>query len=137
MSRNEDSGHYPHIVMQALRDLDDAVTAHPRRYLPHAVAAAGLLYALIGSGWWLYSIFTFTYADASDRAQAMLMCAWSALPLLLVFRGTAPRLVGLLVLVSALLQFALFRGNWGLELAYLPLVLVGLLLLLFGQGRRR
>lgn len=115
-----------------LRRVDGSDTG-PHRSVPHGVALVGLVYATLGGAAWLSSALTFAYADAGTRVAALVLLPWSALPLLLVLRGSSPRPVGSLVLAAALAQFAIARGSWGLELAYLPLALVGVVLLLLGR----
>lgn len=113
-------------VIGALRRLDEAVLASPVRYTSHALAALGLLYALVGAG---LVLLPASVLEPGDGGALLLLFPWSALPLARVLAGGRPRRVGVVVALAGLLQFGLLRGGWGIELAYLPLVLLGLLLM--------
>lgn len=112
--------------MQRLRAMDSAVLSSRAPSLSRVLAVLGLAYGLIGGTFWLLSGWTFGYADAGTYAFTLLAFPWSALPLALIFRAAAARPVGVAVAAAALLQILLARGSWGLELAYVPLVIVGL-----------
>jgi hypothetical protein len=122
-------------LLLTLRRLDSAVAQTPRLFVSHAVAGVGLLYVVLGGGYWLVSVLRFDYALDSDRAMALALFPWSGLPLLLVLLGRSARAVGVVVAAAALVQFILGQGNWGLELAYLPLLACGVLLVALGQQR--
>jgi hypothetical protein len=124
-------------LLLTLRRLDSAVAQTPRRFVPHAVAMLGLLYVVLGGGYWLISVFTFDYPLDGDRARALVAFPWSGLPLMAVLLGCSPRAVGVVVASAALGQFILAQGSWGLEFAYLPLVACGLLLTALPQQRLR
>jgi hypothetical protein len=120
-------------IIAQLARLDDAVASRPVRFLPHALAGIGLVYVLIGGGIWAASVLTFDYDTTSERLRALGAFPWSGLPLLLVFIRRSVRAAGVVVALGAAFQVVLARGSWGLELAYVPLVLVGILLACVGR----
>jgi hypothetical protein len=119
-------------VIGQLARLDDAVASRPGRFVPHALAGIGLLYVVVGGAVWATSVLTFDHYTTSERLRALGALPWSGLPLLLVFANRSARAAGALVALAAAVQLLLARGSWGLELAYLPLVLVGVVLACVG-----
>lgn len=123
---------------------DDALAGRLSRRVAHPDctpwqawwAVAGLAYGLAVGTWWLVSLATFGYVEVGTLLMGLALgLPWPAIPLAWMLRFGRPRSSGAAAAVLALAHFTIFIDAWGLQLLYLPLVVVGLMVAA-APGRR-
>lgn len=119
-----------------LRQLDDdALSGRLTRRFAHPDctswqawwALAGLLYAALMGCFFTVSLLALAVGQDSGVLLGLaVLLPWPALPLLSLLRRGRPVAFGAAAAVLALVQCLLLSGAWGIQLAYLPLLVVGL-----------
>lgn len=113
---------------------DDALSGRLSRRFAHPDcsawqawwALAGVLYAAMMGCFVLVSLLAFALdQDAGVLLGAAVLLPWPALPLLSLLRRGRPVALGAVTALLALVQCLLLTGAWGIQLAYLPLLVVG------------
>ena len=90
-------------------------------------ALAGVLYAVLMGCFFLLSLLSFAVQQDSGVLLGLaVLLPWPALPLVWLLRRGRPVELGGASAVLALVQCLLLTGAWGIQLAYLPLLVVGL-----------
>lgn len=120
-----------------LRELDDDALAgrltgrfaHPQCTSWQAWwALAGVAYGVAIGGWFLLSIATFDHVQRGDLLLGLAIGApWPAVPLVWGLRRGRLRTGGWAATALATAHFLMLLGSWGVELLYVPLVLIGLM----------
>lgn len=120
-----------------LRQLDDdALSGRLARRFAHPDcsswqawwALAGVVYAALMGCFLTLSLLAFAVdQDAGVILGLAVMLPWPALPLVSLLRRGRPVAFGVAAAVLALVQCLLLTGAWGIQLAYLPLLVVGVL----------
>lgn len=90
-------------------------------------ALAGVLYAGLVGCFFTVSLLAFAVQqDLGVLLGLAVLLPWPALPLVWLLRRGRPVELGVASAVLALVQCLLLSGAWGIQLAYLPLLVVGL-----------
>lgn len=118
-----------------LRQLDDdALSGRLTRRFAHPDctswqawwALGGVLYAALMGCFFTVSLLAFAVGQDSGVLLGLAaLLPWPALPLVSLLRRGRPVAFGAAAAVLALVQFLLLSGAWGIQLAYLPLLVVG------------
>ena len=89
-------------------------------------ALAGVAYAGLMGGFVLLSLLALAIGeDPGVLLGLAVLLPWPALPLVSLLRLGRPVALGAVAAVLALVQCLLLSGAWGIQLAYLPLLVVG------------
>lgn len=123
-------------VSDWLRELDDdALTGRLTARFAHPTcsswqawwALGGAVYGAAVGSWFLLAVITFDEVQPSELLLAVgVGFPWPALPLAWALRTGRARVGGGVAAALAAAHFLLLLGSWGIELLYVPLVLVGL-----------
>ena len=118
-----------------LRQLDDdALSGRLSRRFAHPDctswqawwALGGVLYAAVMGCFFAVSLLAFAIGQDSGVLLGLAaLLPWPALPLVSLLRHGRPVAFGAAAAVLALVQCVLLSGAWGIQLAYLPLLVVG------------
>lgn len=124
-------------VTDWLRELDDdALTGRLTGRFAHPScsswqgwwALAGVAYGAVVGVWFLLAVITFGDVQRSELLLAVgVGFPWPALPLAWALRTGRARVGGGAAAALAAAHFLLLVGSWGIEMLYVPLVLIGLM----------